>query len=450
MAEQPLSALNPGLQRQVEHARSALDRGNLDYAIDLFRDVLRREPACLSVRRVLRAAQLKRMTLKLGLKRVFRLACRVPLLGWAWMVKRRHPARAMDRAERVLDWNPRHHQALTILAAAASAYGIPETAIFALESACESRPSDHASAYSLVRAYLSVNRPQDALVIAEKWSRQRPKDDAFRDLLKEALVTQSLRKGGWESATGTYRDKLRDEKEAVELERGNRSRTPVEAAEGIIAAAREEIKKEPESLNHHTTIVQAYQDIGDFDRALEWLERARKLRAGVSDPSLARRAAELRVDRLKADPAQIGDMDRAVMELRIAEYQDLVAEFPNEARFQLVLAEQLRNAGRLDEAIVHFQAAQGSPKFRVSATFGLGACFQGKGLYDIAVEQFRAAKGELLVMDELKKQVVYALGCCLEAMGRNEEATAEFKQIYSADIGYRDVAAKIGGIYGPK
>ena len=78
----------------------------------------------------------------------------------------------------------------------------------------------------------------------------------------------------------------------------------------------------------------------------------------------------------------------------------------------------------------------------------MGACFQAKGLNDIAVEQFIAAKGELVVMDELKKQIVYALGCCLETMGRHDEATAEFKQIYSADIGYKDVAEKIGGIYG--
>jgi tetratricopeptide (TPR) repeat protein len=447
MAEQPLSALDPGLRRQVEHARSALDRGNLDYAIDLFRDVLRREPACLSVRRVLRSAQMKRATLNLGLKRVIRLTCHVPMLAWAQLLMRRSPVQAMDRAERVLDWNPRYHRALTLLASAASAHGIPETAIFALESACESRPNDHVSACSLVRAYLEENRPQEALVIAEKWGRLRPTDDAVRDLLKEALVTQSLRKGGWESDTGTYRDKLRDEKEAIELERRSRSRTPVEAAEGIIAAARREIEREPESLNHHMTIVRAYQDIGDFDRALEWLDRARKLRAGVSDPGLARRVVELKVDRLKAEFARTGEDDRGISELRIAEFQNLVSEFPNEAPFHLELAENLRPVGRLDEAIVHYQAAQRSSKLRAQATYGLGACFQGKGLNDLAVEQFLAAKRELVVMDELKKQVVYALGSCLETMGRNEEATAEFKQIYSTDIGYRDVAAKIEELY---
>jgi len=153
------------------------------------------------------------------------------------------------------------------------------------------------------------------------------------------------------------------------------------------------------------------------------------------------------MDRLKAESARTGDDDRGISELRIAEFQNLVSEFPNEAPFHLELAENLRPAGRLDEAIVHFQAAQRSSKLRARATYGLGACFQGKGLNDLAVEQFLAAKGELVVMDELKKQVVYALGSCLETMGRNEEATAEFKQIYSTDIGYRDVAAKIEELY---
>jgi tetratricopeptide (TPR) repeat protein len=447
MAEQPLSALAPGLQRQGEHARSALDRGNLDYAIGLFRDVLWREPACLSVRKVLRAAQLKRATVKLGPKRGFLLACHLPPLIWAAMVKMRYPAQAMDRAERVLGWNPRHHKALTILATAASAHGILETAIFALESACESRPDDHVSVFSRAREYLAANRPQDTLVFAEKWGRLRPTDNAFCDLLKEALVTQSLRKGGWKSDTGSYRDKLRDGKEVIELERQNRSRTPVEAAEGVITAARKQIEQEPESLNHHLSIVQAYQDIGDLDRALEWLERARKLRAGVLDPGLAQRAAELRVDQLKAQSAQTEETITSVTELRITEYQNLVREYPSEERFLLELAERLCEAGRLNEAIVPYQAAQRSTKHRVAATYGLGECFHGKGLNDLAVEQFLAAKEELPVMDKLKKQVVYALGGCFEAMGRNDEATAEFKQIYTMDVSYRDVAAKIKELY---
>jgi hypothetical protein len=46
-------------------------------------------------------------------------------------------------------------------------------------------------------------------------------------------------------------------------------------------------------------------------------------------------------------------------------------------------------------------------------------------------------------MDELKKEISYELGSCLEQMGRNKAALALFQEIYAVDIGFRDTAAKI-------
>ena len=46
-------------------------------------------------------------------------------------------------------------------------------------------------------------------------------------------------------------------------------------------------------------------------------------------------------------------------------------------------------------------------------------------------------------MDERKKDAVYQLGCCYEAMSNTDQAIEEFKLVYSADISFRDVADKI-------
>jgi hypothetical protein len=43
--------------------------------------------------------------------------------------------------------------------------------------------------------------------------------------------------------------------------------------------------------------------------------------------------------------------------------------------------------------------------------------------------------------------LIYNLGTVLEAMEKKEEAIEQFKQIYEADIGYRDVAAKVDAYY---
>jgi hypothetical protein len=50
-------------------------------------------------------------------------------------------------------------------------------------------------------------------------------------------------------------------------------------------------------------------------------------------------------------------------------------------------------------------------------------------------------------MDDLKKDVIYELAGCYEAMGKKEEAIGEYKILYSEDIGYRDVADKINAFY---
>ncbi len=50
--------------------------------------------------------------------------------------------------------------------------------------------------------------------------------------------------------------------------------------------------------------------------------------------------------------------------------------------------------------------------------------------------------------DDEKKDLVYNLGTVYEKMGKRDEAIAQFKQIYSVDVDYRDVGAKIDAFYG--
>jgi hypothetical protein len=52
-----------------------------------------------------------------------------------------------------------------------------------------------------------------------------------------------------------------------------------------------------------------------------------------------------------------------------------------------------------------------------------------------------------MLMDDMKKDIVYELGCVFEATGNIEKAVEQFKEIYSVDIGFRDVAEKIEKYY---
>ena len=51
------------------------------------------------------------------------------------------------------------------------------------------------------------------------------------------------------------------------------------------------------------------------------------------------------------------------------------------------------------------------------------------------------------MFDEEKKELIYALGTALESMGKAEAAIEQFKLLYEADIGFRDVAGKVDAYY---
>ena len=68
-------------------------------------------------------------------------------------------------------------------------------------------------------------------------------------------------------------------------------------------------------------------------------------------------------------------------------------------------------------------------------------------MLDLAAKQLDEAAREMLVMDAVKKEIVYNLGLVYEQMGDAEKYIEAMKQIYETDYGYRDVAARVESSY---
>jgi len=94
-----------------------------------------------------------------------------------------------------------------------------------------------------------------------------------------------------------------------------------------------------------------------------------------------------------------------------------------------------------------FQKAQSNPHRRIQALSYLGQCFARRGIHDLAATTFQDALKEKVVFDEEKKELIYLLGSVYETMGKRDDAIAQFKIIYAADVGYKDVADKIDAYY---
>jgi tetratricopeptide (TPR) repeat protein len=465
MPEIPVSSLDPRHQKLVENARVALDRGNLEYVLEVTEQVLRMRPGCLPVRKLQRVAQLRQQRGKSGGffgKALGGLSAAPFMFGSA----KKHPSKLLEAAEGLLAKDPTNVSALKLLAEAAGGLGLPETVAFALDAVRELEPGNRANLLALGEAWLAAGKPTDALRIADEILKDKPADAEAQALMRKASVAQTVTKHNWDQQ-GSFRDKLRDEAQAVSLEQAAKVVTGDTMTQRLLDEALGRVAKEPNNLNHYRSVSQAYKQLGNLDEALNWVRKARELPIGKSDAALEKqesdlatsiiekhmKEAEAAVAAAPQDPAAQAKLTAARQELanfKLAESKRYVERYPNDYAARYALGLLLLEHAQTDAAIAQFQQAQKGPQVRVSSLVGLGRCFKAKRLFDLAVSQFTTAKNELSAMDDTKKEVIYELGACYELMGKPDAAIEEFKIIYSEDIGFRDVADKVNAFYAAK
>lgn len=465
MPEILISDLDSRLQKQVENARFAIDRGNLQYAIEICTHVLSQEPGCLPVRKLLRAAQMKlfRSKSKMMAKVFGGLGGAASVMSGSSKVKK-EPKVALEAAEKALGKDPTNVGAHKLIAQAATALEYPETKVFAWECIRDTAPENIPNLLALGQTYIDAQRGEDAVEIGEKILRLNPGNGDAQDLLKTGSVSQSLSRGKWEEESGSYRDKLKDSKEAVALEQAAKFVTADDSTQKLVDSAIELVETEPQNLNHYRTIVQGYEQLKNFPKALEWLEKARQTSAGAADATLVKQQSDLKVRMIESeleieeallveDPndaehqKKVEGLRADLLTVRVKEAQSMVDRYPNDPNYRFELGKLLFDAGDIDLAIKQFQISHRSPKVRIASLTYLGACFKSKRQFDLAVEQYQTVKSEITGMNDQKKDIIYQLAEGYELMDKREEAISEYKLIYASDIGYRDVAAKIDEYY---
>lgn len=462
MPEVPVSSLDPRHQKLVENARTALERGNLDYVTEVTAQVLRMRPECLPVRRLQRVAQLRAHRGKssgfFG-KTMGSLSAAPFMFGSA----KKDPAKLLDAAETLLAKDPTNVSALKLLAEAAGGLDLKETVAFALDAIRELEPGNRANLLALAEALLAAGKAAEAVAIADEILKTKPTDSEAQDLMRKASIAQTVTKGNWEQK-GSFREKLRDEAQAVSLEQSAKVVTGDAMTQRLLDEALGRVATEPNNLNHYRSVSQAYKQLGKLDEALNWVRKARELPVGKADAALEKQETELATSiieqhmkdaetalaRTPHDPdakARLAAACKELADFKVSESKRYVERYPNDYAARYAYGVLLLESGMVDPAIGQFQQSQKGPQVRVNSLIGLGRCFKAKKLFDLAVAQLNTAKNELTAMDDTKKEVIYELGACYESMGKPEAAIEEFKVIYSEDIGFRDVADKINAFY---
>jgi tetratricopeptide (TPR) repeat protein len=150
-----------------------------------------------------------------------------------------------------------------------------------------------------MEAYIVIGKNEEAIRVGEAAYRANPNDDTIESLVKKASVQQTVNKGRWEEDE-SFRDKLKDEEEAQKLEQASRAKTGEAGLRSLIEDAKEAVEAEPENINLYRDIASNYRKLGEFENALEWIQKARQLDGGKADVNLERLASALQREKMQA------------------------------------------------------------------------------------------------------------------------------------------------------
>lgn len=438
---------------------TAFERGNLDIAIDLLMQCVTISPGFSKARKVLRAAQIT----KFRREKKSKMALQVQEFGAtmlrmkiAALIKAGKKDAALVESEKLLTMNPLQSQNVELSVEAADAAGHPDASLFTIEAAYENNPDDMSLLRRVADYYMRVGDYEKARDTYAKLVAFFSNDQQLAKLLKDADAHLTMA-SGWEDVAGEkdgYRKLIADKEKAKQLDINAKAVVAGDDAEAMIAEAKERLEKEPNNLNFYRALARVYTQNKRYDEAVETLEAARKINA--SDPELDRaltatktQAFESKIDTLKAEgkleeaAALEGEMNQFVFD----DLASRVQRYPNDLKLRFELGLLYFKYEYYDDAIGQLQLAQRSPKERVEALYYLAMCFAKKGQRDMAVMQLETANDQLMIMDDLKKRVVYALGDLAEQAGDIEKAFGYYRDIYGSDIGFQDIGERMERIY---
>jgi len=461
MAEKTLNELTRELRVVFTKGHDALQRDNFDYAINLFNQVLEREPGLYECRRELRAAQMRKAGSGGGfMKKMWSSASSQPMVAKGEVALRRNPAEALQVAEQILNGDPNNIGAHRLIVKAATALEMPHTAVLSLEILYHNIPKDKEIAIQLANSLANTGEVKRGEQILTNLQSSMPHDNDIAQALKNISARNTMDEGGYDTladGSGSYRDILRNKEEAVTLEQQNRVERSEDSTDRLINEYETRLRTEANNLKLVRSLAELYAQKKQFDKALAYYDRLKASDMG-NDASLDSAVAntvlrkyEHQIEQLDATGPDYADkvavLQAEKQAYQLAECQKRVERFPTDLQIRFELGQLYFQAGKISEAIGEFQKSQNNPHRRVASLSYLAQSFAKRKMYDMAARMLQNAIREKQVLDDEKKELIYNLGSVLENMGKKEEAIEQFKIIYEVDIGYKDVAAKVENYY---
>jgi tetratricopeptide (TPR) repeat protein len=461
MPESTESELAPNVKALWLKALSAVQTNNHGYAVKLIQTVLKDAPTFLEGRQVLRKCETivcggpKKRSSFLGMKTgggFGKIASQI----------KKDPVPALPMIEEELEKDPFNPELNDLLFEAFKVMGLVESSAFALETVRKGHPEEAKLLHKLAEFYLGHEMFQKASEVYRDIIKNHPTDGTAIKGEKDATARASMQKGGW-SEQASMKDLQRNKGEAAELELGSKTGLTRDQLEDrrdrLVAKYNEDMNQ----LSVVKDLAGIYEQLEDWANAHAFFAWGFTLSNG--DVALQTKAGQMndRVEeqQMKAleasaasnpdDPevqAMLAERKAKRVAEAVEECKRRVEQNPTDPISRYELGQAYFNAGDFSNAIPHLQQAKRNPHIQSKVLLLLGLTFKSKGMLDMAVKQLSDALGDLIVMDNTKKEVLYEKGLIHDEMGDKPGALEAFKQIYEVDYGYRDVAQRVESSYG--
>jgi tetratricopeptide (TPR) repeat protein len=449
--------LDPKYQALWKKALISAERKNWEYVVDQVLPIVTANVGFLDGRKLLRSAESEATGGSGGKKFSFGLGGFKPS-------SKKEPAEVIaDMEENVFRKDPFNLNANETLYDIAMKLHFWDLAAFALETIRAGHPENTKHMHKLAQHYMAYEQPEKAAEVYAAIRKVDPRDMDAAKGEKDAAARSSILRQGWGSAN--FKDAMKDSGEAAKLEMLSRQGMTKEQMEQFLAETIEQYNADQTNIVIVKRMSDLYERLGHIEEALMFYDYALTLNPG--DVALQRKIEIIRDKvqdqkieeyerEIESNPnapdiddkrAQVAEIRRQRSSVVIGEAKSRVDRNPTDKTLRYELGQAYFGAGMYTEAIPELQQAKSNPNMRIKAILMLGRCFERKNMNDLAKTSLMEASKELLVMDAIKKEVLYELANVLEKMGDKAASLEALKEIYNADYGYKDVAKRVESSY---
>lgn len=449
-----LAEISSAARTAYQKAQDASKRSNFEYAVEILKGIIQSEPGFTDGRNLLRKVE-KEKSSKLGAVAKIMANIKISLMvakGRTLIGKK--PLDAMKIAEDALALYLYAPAALNLLADAAESLKAYSISIEALELIDESNPKNLQNLKKLAQVYESAKMGCEVLKVRQRIVSMKPGDLGAEQDLRAAAALASMQTGNMDKED--LNERLKNKSEAAELEQEDKIVRDINDIAILIEKYEKMIAEGDVSIDNRRKLAEYYQRGNRHDDAIaiyEWITK----KMGALDPTIDRLIEKSMVAKFKekiaalkganASEADINQVETEMYNYKQERAVDRVTKYPNDTQLRYDLAVVYWDGGFVENALEQFQYSKKNPQRRVSSVVYLGRCFFAKEQYDMAVDQFTSAIAEMNVMDDAKMDALYDLGVTYERIQNKDKAVECFKQIYQANINYRDVSAKMNQFY---